>query len=339
MSLELQGITKDFSAKGRTHRAVDDLSLVVERGTFCTLLGPSGCGKTTLLRLIAGFEHPTSGDILHHGRSLRGVPPYRRGFPMVFQSYALFPHMSVLDNVAYGLRVRKLPRDHVRTRAERALALLGLESQAMKHPAQLSGGQQQRVALARCLVLEPDIILLDEPLSNVDAELRVSMRDEIRALQQRLGITAVYVTHDQEEALAVSDRVVVMNAGRIEQAGTPADVYQRPATEFVARFMGNASVIDAATDGDGILLLGARYEGTAHGTRAVLRSDAILLHPTVGRHNARVAQATFLGRTVRYILEMEDGTRLGWEGPAGGHDFRAGDAVAFTLVPERLHFL
>ncbi|HSJ10790.1 MAG TPA: ATP-binding cassette domain-containing protein, partial [Longimicrobiales bacterium] len=148
MSLELRSITKDFAAKGRAHRAVDDLSLVVERGTFCTLLGPSGCGKTTLLRLIAGFEHPTAGDILHDGKSLRGVPPYRRGFPMVFQSYALFPHMSVLDNVAYGLRVRGLARDDVRTRAERALALLGLESQALKHPAQLSGGQQQRVALA-----------------------------------------------------------------------------------------------------------------------------------------------------------------------------------------------
>ncbi len=342
MSLELRNVTKDFVAKaGRTHRAVDDLSLVVEKGSFCTLVGPSGCGKTTLLRLIAGFEHPTSGDIVHDGGSLAGVPPYRREFPMVFQSYALFPHMSVLDNVAYGLRVRGAARADARTRATQALELLGLEAQRDRHPAQLSGGQQQRVALARCLVLEPEIILLDEPLSNLDAELRVNMRGEIRMLQQRLGITAIYVTHDQEEALAVSDRVIVMNAGRVEQEGTPADVYLRPATEFVARFLGKATVLDARPDGEGVALLGVHYDIAPRGPRAVVRSDGVALHNADGRHRARVVQATFLGRDVRYVLETADGTRITCEEPAAARraPLRGGDDVTFDLLPERLHFI
>ncbi|MEO5511632.1 MAG: ABC transporter ATP-binding protein [Longimicrobiales bacterium] len=342
MSLELRGVTKDFTGTdGRKHRAVDDLSLVVEDGSFCTLLGPSGCGKTTLLRLIAGFEHPTAGTIVHDGRSLSGVPPYRRGFPMVFQSYALVPHMSVLDNVAYGLRVRGVQRDELQARAMRALDLLGLELHRDRHPAQLSGGQQQRVALARCLVLEPAIILLDEPLSNLDAELRVSMRSEIRALQQRLGITAIYVTHDQEEALAVSDRVVVMNAGRIEQTGTAADVYQRPATEFVARFMGNATVIDATPEGEGVMLLGERYDVRPDGTRAVVRSDAVAITENGGRHRGRIVQATFLGRDVRYVVETSDGVRITAEesAAAGANPRKTDDPVMFTILADHVHFI
>jgi iron(III) transport system ATP-binding protein len=346
MSLHLRGVTKDFAGpRGAVHRAVAELTLDIEQGSFCTLLGPSGCGKTTLLRLIAGFEQPTAGEILHHGRSIAAVPPYRRGFPLVFQSYALFPHMSVFDNVAYGLRVRRIPRRESAARAARALALLGLDALGERHPAQLSGGQQQRVALARCLVLEPEIILLDEPLSNLDAGLRVSMRREIRSLQQRLGITAVYVTHDQEEALAVSDHVVVMNDGRIEQAGPPDDVYHRPATDFVARFMGCRNVFPVEPIGsDRIRLLGVEHDrppaarGEAY---AVVRSDALMVRPAGGRHRARVAESTFLGARVHYVLQLDDGTAIELDEPAqpGAAPWRVGDEVGFDIALERVHFI
>jgi len=333
MSLELRGVTKAFTPG---HAAVDDVSLVIEHGTFCTLLGPSGCGKTTLLRLIAGFEQPTSGDILHDGRSLLHVPPYSRGFPLVFQSYALFPHMSVLENVAYGLRVRKLPRGEVRERAQRALALLGLEALHARRPAQLSGGQQQRVALARCLVLEPQLILLDEPLSNLDAALRVEMRREIRALQQRLGITAIYVTHDQEEAMAVSDRVVVLDHGRVQQDAPPAEIYQRPATEFVARFVGAANVIPVQRTDRGVAMLGLDYDVTAppHATAAVLRPDRVRIGD--GRHRATVVARTYLGARTQYVLEVQPDVRIVADAEI---DAAVGDVVAFEIDVSTLHFV
>jgi ABC-type Fe3+/spermidine/putrescine transport system ATPase subunit len=347
MSLLLRGVTKVFEAKGRPpHTAVDDVSLEIEGGRFVTLLGPSGCGKTTLLRLVAGFEQPTRGEIVHDGRSLDDVPPYRRGFPMVFQSYALFPHMTVAENVAYGLRVRGTPKAEAGAMVERAIALLGLESQAGKHPAKLSGGQQQRVALARALVVEPRLILLDEPLSNLDAGLRVAMRGEIRALQRRLGITALYVTHDQEEALAVSDTVVVMNEGRIEQAGTPAELFQRPATAFVARFMGAPNILPVMRqEPDALALLGERYPApadgsAAHAAEAVLRSDAIAYSPA-GRHGATVEDVVFLGARTELVLRCAEGTRLVVEQASGGATPMpaAGDRVRFDLRPERLVYL
>jgi ABC-type Fe3+/spermidine/putrescine transport system ATPase subunit len=344
MSLRLSAVTKDYTAGGVVHRAVADLSLEIETGTFCTLLGPSGCGKTTLLRLIAGFERPTRGEILHNGRSLNDVPPYRRGFPMVFQSYALFPHMTVMENVAYGLRLRGLAATEIESRAARALSLLDIQTQRGKYPAQLSGGQQQRVALARCLVLEPEIILFDEPLSNLDAELRISMRREIRTLQQRLGITAVYVTHDQEEALAVSDRIVILNHGRIEQAGAPHDVFARPLTEFVARFMGSPNIFEVSCDSAGRThVLGVAYECRLTDpppTKVVIRSDAIV--PSAdGRHRARVAESTFLGARVEYVLAMDEGVRLRAELPAfdAAAEYHAGDTMTFDLAADRLHFL
>jgi ABC-type Fe3+/spermidine/putrescine transport system ATPase subunit len=339
MSLEVRDVTKDFVTKGVRHRAVDALSLAVEAGTFCTLLGPSGCGKTTLLRIIAGFEEATSGEVLLDGRSLAGVPPYRRGFPMVFQSYALFPHMTVLDNVAYGLDVRRVPAAERRERAERALALLGLEGKRDRHPAQLSGGQQQRVALARCLVLEPRIILLDEPLSNLDAGLRLEMRREIRSLQQRLGITALYVTHDQEEALAISDRIIVMNSGRIEQDGTPEDVYRRPATSFVARFMGCPNVLDASGGGAGASFAAQLAAPGVAGSAVVVREDAVVLREG-GRFRGRVVESTFLGSRVQHLLELGDGTRLRVEEPGNmARPDRTGEDVAFDVLPERLHYV
>src|SRR5262249_31837697 len=229
--------------------AVDGVSLTIAQGEHVTLLGPSGCGKTTTLRAIAGLEEPSGGTIRIDGTAVysaaerRNVPAEKRGISMVFQSYAVWPHMSVFDNVAYGLRVRKLPRHEIADHVARALDLVQMRDYADRSAALLSGGQQQRVALARAIAFSPTVLLFDEPLSNLDAKLRVEMRVELRELQRRLGVTSLYVTHDQEEALAISDRVIVMNVGGIEQLGTPGDIYNRPKTRFVADFVGSANLI------------------------------------------------------------------------------------------------
>ena len=230
MYLSLENLVKVFSARGGTGevRAVNNVSLSIERGELVTLLGPSGCGKTTTLRLIAGFEFPTSGRIWLDGRDIKDLPPHRRDMSMVFQSYAIFPHLSVFENVAYGLNVQHLSQADIRRRVGRALELVALSGYENRAPNQLSGGQQQRVALARALVMEPKVLLMDEPLSNLDAKLREQMRGEIRRIQRQLGITSVYVTHDQVEAMTLSDRIVVMNEGKIDQVGTPNEVYRQP---------------------------------------------------------------------------------------------------------------
>lgn len=223
--------------------AVRDLTLQVERGIFYSLLGPSGCGKTTTLRLIAGFEQPTAGQVLIGGSDVAGLPPYRRDVNTVFQSYALFPHMSVADNIAYGLRQRHVPRAEIRHRVDQALEMVRLTGAGKRKPAELSGGQQQRVALARALINRPTVLLLDEPLSALDLKLRKEMQSELKTLQHTVGITFIYVTHDQEEAITLSNRIAVMNAGRLEQEGTPAEVYERPQTRFVADFIGLTNFI------------------------------------------------------------------------------------------------
>jgi putative spermidine/putrescine transport system ATP-binding protein len=228
-------------------RAVDDVSFEVRDGEFFAMLGPSGSGKTTCLRLIAGFEGPDRGAIALHGRSVLGVPPYDRHVNTVFQDYALFPHMNVLDNVAYGLMVRGVARSERYRRADEMLGLVALGGLGSRRPAALSGGQRQRVALARALINQPDVLLLDEPLGALDLKLRQQMQSELKALQRKVGITFVYVTHDQEEALGMSDRLAVFNLGRIEQIGTPEQVYERPATAFVAGFVGASNIVDAAT--------------------------------------------------------------------------------------------
>jgi len=224
--------------------AVDAMNLEIRAGELVTILGPSGCGKTTTLRMIAGFEYPTSGSILIGGRDVAKIPPNKRGLSMVFQSYALFPHLSIYENVAYGLRVQKLSAAEIKGRTKRALELMQLTSMERRFPSQVSGGQQQRIALARAIVIEPSVLLFDEPLSNLDAKLREYMRDELRKLQKRLGITSLYVTHDQSEAMAISDRVVIMRDGRIQQVGTPREIYAYPQTKFVADFMGKANFIE-----------------------------------------------------------------------------------------------
>jgi iron(III) transport system ATP-binding protein len=245
MYLTLENITKVFPARGGGGEvtAVDDISLEIDKGELVTLLGPSGCGKTTTLRMIAGFEFPTAGDITLDGQDINPLPPHKREMSMVFQSYAIFPHLNVFENVAYGLNVQKLSKSVIKERVNKVLGLVHLEGYGDRAPTQLSGGQQQRVALARALIMEPKVLLMDEPLSNLDAKLRTEMRTEIRRIQRELNITSVYVTHDQIEAMTLSDRIVVMNQGIIEQIGTPVQIYRFPNNRFVADFIGRANFV------------------------------------------------------------------------------------------------
>jgi ABC-type Fe3+/spermidine/putrescine transport system ATPase subunit len=294
--LQLTGLTAGYG--GATVLQVDELS--IRNGEFLSILGPSGCGKTTLLNCLAGFVTPTAGTIELGGADLTRVPPHRRGLGLVFQNYALFPHMSVADNVAYGLKVRGTPKAERKERVTEVLRLVDLADFAGRRPKQLSGGQQQRVAVARALATEPSVLLLDEPLSNLDAKLRREMRTELRALQQRLGITAVFVTHDQEEAMSMSDRIAVMNAGRIEQLGSPEEVYHRPATRFVAEFVGAANVVAGTS---ALVTTPAAY--------VAIRPERIKIDADgSGGVRATVLVTSFVGGAWQVQLELADGTRL-----------------------------
>ena len=322
--LELSGVRKEF-AGGVV--AVDDFSLAAERGEFVSFLGPSGCGKTTTLRMIAGFERPTAGTIRIDGKDITNAPPNRRNVGMVFQSYALFPNMSVADNIAFGLKLRGTDGAKVKSRIDELLRLIHLEDRGERYPYQLSGGQQQRVALARALAIEPTVLLLDEPLSALDAKIRVALRHEIRQIQRQLGITTVYVTHDQEEALELSDRVVVMSEGRIEQVGNPFEIYNFPATGFVASFVGTlnaveAKVVDPAAgrltlDGQPIRS-NATIEGAAgSAVMLALRPEMITLVGIDGeatdganRVPATVTDVAFLGSVVRISTSVGAGTAI-----------------------------
>ena len=299
--------------------AVDGVSLDVRESEMLSFLGPSGCGKTTLLRLIAGFETPTAGEIWLAGRRLDLQPPNRRGATMVFQGYALFPHLSVFENVAFGLRVRGVRGRDLRLRVARALDLVDLGGLGDRQPQQLSGGQQQRVAVARALVLEPALLLFDEPLSNLDAKLREQMRLEIRALQQRLGITAVYVTHDQAEAMTLSDRIAVMNAGRIEQVGAPREIYEAPGTRFVADFIGRATFLPgrvaAAADGGhvDVEVLGRHLRVAASAAltpgasvEVMVRPEAVALRADGDGAPGVIMQATFIGGLAQYVVRVDE---------------------------------
>ncbi len=324
--LELRSVAKDFVSKSGTFRAVAGVDLTIEPGEFVTLLGPSGCGKTTTLRMIAGFETPTAGTIWLDGEDMIRLTPDKRPMSMVFQSYALFPHLSVFENVAYGLRLRRTPAAQLREEVELVLTSMNLTSLAGRAPNQLSGGQQQRVALARALVMKPKVLLFDEPLSNLDAKLRVQMRAEIRRLQQRLGITSLYVTHDQDEAMSLSDRIVVMNAGRIEQAGRPSEIYRHPASAFVADFIGRANFIDAGliSTEDGwatVRALRRELRVPSHPDAASSPACVLLLRPesvrvvpdddagtAVQGDRGRVLSTTFYGQNLEYEVETESGT-------------------------------
>lgn len=288
-----------------TAAAVDRISFSIARGELVTFLGPSGCGKTTSLRLIAGLELPTEGRVKIAGRDVSRDPASERNVGMVFQSYALFPHMTVLENVAYGPSIRGVPKAQARERAHEILDQVGLSGLEARLPSELSGGQQQRVAVARAIVQQPDVLLFDEPLSNVDAKLRRKVRAEIRDLQQRFGLTAVYVTHDQEEALAVSDRIVVMKMGQIAQIGTPPELYERPASKFVADFIGDANLVEGSVDG-GVFRtahLSMPVEAPDGVATATIRPERIRLVPGGA---AEILSATYLGSRMEYVVRDEN---------------------------------
>jgi iron(III) transport system ATP-binding protein len=285
--------------------AVDRISFAIEKGELVTFLGPSGCGKTTSLRLIAGLELPTEGQVMIAGRDVSRDPASERNVGMVFQSYALFPHMTVLENVAYGPTIRGVPKAQARERAHEILDQVGLAGLEARLPSELSGGQQQRVAVARAIVQQPDVLLFDEPLSNVDAKLRRKVRAEIRELQQRFGLTAVYVTHDQEEALAVSDRIVVMKMGQIAQIGSPSELYEKPASTFVADFIGDANLMEGVVE-NGVFKaaqLTMPVEAPDGRTTATIRPERIRLALS---GDARIRSASYLGSRMEYVVEVAE---------------------------------
>jgi iron(III) transport system ATP-binding protein len=298
--------------------AVDKISLAINEGEFFTLLGPSGCGKTTLLRMIAGFNTIDEGTISFGGTVINHIPPYRRNTGMVFQNYAIFPHMTVFDNVAYGLKARRVSRAEINRRVMDVLTLIRIEEYKDRRPNQLSGGQQQRVALARAIVINPDILLMDEPLSNLDAKLRVEMRVVIKDIQKRLNITTIYVTHDQEEALAVSDRIAVMNMGRLQQMGRPFDIYSRPQNSFVAGFIGVTNFFSGEASEAPDNALKVRLQGGAEITvpvkkrisgkvlAAIRPEEAFLEEPSKGGISGEIIQVTFLGDNMNYRIKLEN---------------------------------
>ncbi len=317
-TVQLAGIVKEFGAT----RVLHGVDLDIAPGEFVSLLGPSGCGKTTLLRILAGLEDSTDGTVSFDGKDVSRVPTNKRDIGMVFQSYSLFPHLRVLDNTAFGLRRRGIGAREAAKRAQDALELVGLGHLADRFPHQLSGGQQQRVALARALVTEPRVLLLDEPLSALDAKVRVQLRDEIRRIQLRLGITTVFVTHDQEEALAVSDRIAVMNAGRIEQIGTPGELYERPSSPEVAAFVGLSSVVPAVSDGAVARVWGLELPllrpVDAGAVEIFVRPENVRLVTTaVPGIDATVQESTFLGSFRRTLLRTSDGAMITLQHPVG----------------------
>jgi len=355
-SIELAGLCKRFGE----HIAVDDIDLSVASGEFFSLLGPSGCGKTTTLRLIAGFEQPTAGRVLLDGLDVSAVPAHKRNVNTVFQSYALFPFLSVFDNVAFGLRYARVTKAELRTRVGDALSLVSMSSFASRRPGQLSGGQQQRVALARALVLNPAVLLLDEPLGALDAKLRRSLKVELKALQERVGITFLYVTHDQEEALTMSDRLAVLDAGRIAQVGTPRQVYEEPADSYVADFLGAANLMEILVsertgDSAAVLKLGEVALSTLHGcpasagekAHAVIRPERVRVEehgsPGVNRVPALVERVVFLGAATQIMLRLATGTSLQAllqnDGDSAVANLAQGTPVHAYLPPDALRVL
>lgn len=355
MFLTLNHLTKEFPARGGTGKvaAVNDVSLTINKGEFVTLLGPSGCGKTTTLRLIAGFEFPTSGSIILDEKNIADEPPNKRDMAMVFQSYAVFPHLNVFENIAYGLRVRKFSDAEIKQKIERVMALVKLTGLENRAPNQISGGQQQRVALARALVVEPKVLLFDEPLSNLDAKLREEMRFEIRDLQKRLGITAIYVTHDQQEALVMSDKIAVMNNGRLMQLGSPEEIYERPQSKFVAEFIGLSDFISGRVESfDGrhaqIMVSGTKLTvptiaGLQTGQRKLLfiRPNDVEFASDASQENilsGKIQQATYLGEHMDYRVGVGDGLELRIQAQ-GTKRYALGDHVRLHLPAERCHLI
>jgi spermidine/putrescine ABC transporter ATP-binding subunit len=356
IELEVRGLTKRYSPRV----TVGPISFEVRAGEFFSLLGPSGCGKTTTLRCIAGFETLSEGWIRLRGERLDDRPPHRRDVGLVFQNYALFPHLTVFDNIAFGLRLRRVSAAEIRTRVVRMLELIDLPDIGGRFPAQLSGGQQQRVAIARSLVLEPQILMFDEPLSNLDFKLRIQMRDELRRLQRRLGKTSIYVTHDQTEALALSDRIAVLSHGRIEQIGTPSEIYERPATTFVADFIGSsnlfqARVVERNGEGtiietvDGLRLCCSEADAGGADLSVLLRPERVRVEAPGGggggaepnRFPARIAEVTFLGEDLHLSLELTGGQllRAALKNSSSADGFARTRQVDVVIDPNDIHLL
>ena len=349
-SVELRNLTKRYGSLA----VVDDISLTIEHGKLVCLLGPSGCGKTTTLRLLAGFVDPSAGEIRVGDRLISSpantVPPERRNMSMIFQSYALWPHMTVAENIIYGLKLRKLPRDVIGAKLDAILATTKLAALAERYPGELSGGQQQRVALARALIVEPETLLLDEPLSNLDANLREEMRFEVRRLHDTYRYTTVYVTHDQSEAMTTADVICVMNGGKIEQAGSPEEIYDRPRSEFVARFIGSSNVVKGkGLDGGRIELAGIALQCSGEPvvpgapTAVSIRPHGITLTAAPPQNADNVLPATvvrqvFLGDSREYMVELKDGTQLRTV-TAPADNIPHGSAVWLHLPAERCRAL
>jgi spermidine/putrescine transport system ATP-binding protein len=333
----------DLEKRFREVLAVDRISLDVGSGEFFSLLGPSGCGKTTTLRMIGGFELPTGGRVLLRGRDVTNDPPDKRPVNMVFQNYALFPHLDVGDNIAFGLKRAGIAKAEIGRRVAEALELVHLRGYDRRRPGQLSGGQQQRVALARALVNRPNVLLLDEPLGALDLKLRRQLQLELKRIQSEVGITFVYVTHDQEEALTMSDRIAVMHAGRIEQLGTPEELYERPASRFVADFIGSTNMLRGRVETDGRVRLSSgeiapvAHDGLVTGTEVEIsiRPEAISLVPpsAEGAIGATVDQAAYLGSTISYQLRTVGGLALTVQSPKTGSRLPVGSSVAITWSP------
>jgi len=355
MYLSLKNITKVFPPRGGTAEvtAVHDISLEIEKGELVTLLGPSGCGKTTTLRMIAGFEFPTTGKIILDGQEINALPPHKRDMSMVFQSYAIFPHLSVFGNIAYGLNVQNLSKPEIQRRVDNVLELVHLEGFGDRAPTQLSGGQQQRVALARALVMEPKVLLMDEPLSNLDAKLREEMRTEIRRIQKELNITSVYVTHDQIEAMTLSDRIVIMNQGIIEQIGSPVEVYRYPNSRFVANFIGRANFVDGiVVEKDQTALQVQSFSKVIH-LQNVLRDFAahdrvtLIVRPEMVRikksgelFDGTIRRAAYLGDVIEYDVEIDGQLLTGVEtDPYVMEMFPLGEAVTVGFTEGCLQVL
>ncbi|MFQ6077651.1 MAG: ABC transporter ATP-binding protein [Thermodesulfobacteriota bacterium] len=348
--VELRNVTKRFGKGKHEVTAVKEFSFQFPAGKMVTLLGPSGCGKTTALRCIAGFYEPEEGDIIIGGRRVNGIPPYDRPTGMVFQNYALFPHMTVFENIAYGLRVKKFSSREIQEKVKWALDLLQLNGMQGRSPSQLSGGQQQRVAIARVLVNEPQVLLFDEPLSNLDAKLRVYMRGEIRGLQEKLKTTTIYVTHDQEEAMSISDIMVLVNQGKIEQIGTPLEIYRRPRTDFAAEFIGLTNFVNARITGVsenrlklslyGIELMAQRMDQfeVDETVQVVFRPEMIhLSEPKGNTIGGKVLEVAFLGPITRYTIELEGGDILTLDDQNPSTFHQKGSEVHVEIDEDSLH--
>jgi ABC-type Fe3+/spermidine/putrescine transport system ATPase subunit len=347
-AVELRNVTLSYGE----FTAVRNVSLSIAKGEFVTLLGPSGCGKTTILRSIAGLVQPTGGEIIVAERRIDNVPIHKRNIGLVFQNYALFPHKSVFDNIAFGLKYRNVERSLISQKVKRALDMVRLPGVEKKLPSEMSGGQQQRIALARAIVIEPDVLLLDEPLSALDANLREEMRTELKIIQREVGITTIFVTHDQEEALAMSDRIVVMNKGEIEQLGTPEDVYRRPESGFVASFLGQSNLLSGriasiesgianihVDNGPQILAVAPEHASNGTDVTAVIRAQKVIIGPyrNIGM-TGKIISAAYLGGTAAYFIDT-NGIRLQANSTIDDRVWREGETVSVTIAPSDVMLL